>query len=151
MISAIPRPTCTAASAHRLNVFVQIKKCICSKCNFFCFNCSRNLFKSQDVFFQFAKPYLFSFPKHDFCHSEIHLYSSKSSIAQCICSNHEMYLFKLLNVFVQFFLNMISAIPRSTCTAARAETPLKTAAKAFRHEPIDDRIQTAETLRFCHF
>ena len=46
---------------------------------------------------------------------------------------------------------MISAIPRSTCTAARAETPLKTAAKAFRHEPIDDRIQTAETLRFCHF
>ena len=34
----------------------------------------------------------------------------------------------------------------TTCATARPETSFETAPEAFRHEPVDDRVQTAEIV-----
>ena len=47
---------------------------------------------------------------------------------------------------------MVSAAAAwTTCATARAETSFETAPEAFRHEPVDDRVQTAEMIvkMFC--
>ena len=65
--------------------------------------------------------YLFNFPKHDFCPSEIYLYSCAQLLnvfvqfAKCICSNCKMYLFKLQNVFVSNFKTYLSQLQCSVC------------------------------------
>ena len=42
---------------------------------------------------------------------------------------------------------MVSAAAAwTTCATARAETSFETAPEAFRHEPVDDRVQTAEIV-----
>ena len=42
---------------------------------------------------------------------------------------------------------MVSAASAwTTCATARAETSFETAPEAFRHEPVDDWVQTAEIL-----
>ena len=48
------------------------------------------------------------------------------------------------------FLNMVSAGPRSTWTAASTQASLETATEAFWHEPIDNWVETAETITFVH-
>ena len=45
------------------------------------------------------------------------------------------------------FSDMVSAASAwTTCATARAETSFETAPEAFRHEPVDDRVQTAEIV-----
>ena len=54
--------------------------------------------------------------------------------------------------FFSFFSDMVSAAAAwTTCATARAETSFETAPEAFRHEPVDDRVQTAEMIvkMFC--
>ena len=52
---------------------------------------------------------------------------------------------------------MVSAAAAwTTCATASAETSFETAPEAFRHEPVDDRVQTAEivikiSLFLCFF
>ena len=42
---------------------------------------------------------------------------------------------------------MVSAASAwTTCATARAETSFETAPEAFRHEPVDYRVQTAEIV-----
>ena len=50
-------------------------------------------------------------------------------------------------LFFSFFSDMVSAACAwTTCATARAETSFETAPEAFRHEPVDDRVQTAEIV-----
>ena len=49
--------------------------------------------------------------------------------------------------FFSFISDMVSAAAAwTTCATARAETSFETAPEAFRHEPVDDRVQTAEIV-----
>ena len=55
-------------------------------------------------------------------------------------------------IIFSFFSDMVSATSAwTTCATARAETSFETAPEAFRHEPVDDRVQTAEMIvkMFC--
>ena len=66
----------------------------------------------------------------------------------------KIYVEEIVMVFVKkegpiifsFFSDMVSAAAAAwtTCATARAETSFETAPEAFRHEPVDDRVQTAE-------
>ena len=50
-------------------------------------------------------------------------------------------------IIFSFFSDMVSAASAwTTCATARAETSFETAPEAFRHEPVDDRVQTAEIV-----
>ena len=50
-------------------------------------------------------------------------------------------------IIFSFFSDMVSAAAAwTTCATARAETSFETAPEAFRHEPVDDRVQTAEIV-----
>ena len=60
-------------------------------------------------------------------------------------------------IIFSFFSDMVSAAAAwTTCATASAETSFETAPEAFRHEPVDDRVQTAEivikiSLFLCFF
>ena len=67
----------------------------------------------------------------------------------------KIYVEKIVMVFVKkkgqiifsFFSDLVSAASAwTTCATARAETSFETAPEAFRHEPVDDRVQTAEIV-----
>ena len=50
-------------------------------------------------------------------------------------------------IIFSFFSDMVSAASAwTTCATVRAETSFETAPEAFRHEPVDDWVQTAEIV-----